>query len=76
MLFTSFKDRIKMLSMNKDIEISTKASQEIIQAPADADEISCDGGHPALGHPKVWYRFDGQPFVDCGYCGRRFMKAD
>lgn len=47
---------------------------EIIAVPVDADEVSCDGGHGVLGHPKVWYKFDGQPFIECGYCDRRFMK--
>ena len=38
------------------------------------DEVSCDGGHGALGHPKVWYGFDGADQVSCGYCGRLFVK--
>ncbi len=47
---------------------------ETIQVEADADEVSCDGGGGALGHPKVWYTFDGQPKVECGYCDRVFIK--
>lgn len=40
----------------------------------DADQVSCDGGGGALGHPVVWYSFDGQDHVECGYCDRLFVK--
>lgn len=48
---------------------------EVIQVPADADEVRCDGGQGALGHPTVYYTFDGQKEVVCGYCDRHFKKA-
>ena len=53
-----------------------KAGQtpEIIVTPDSADGVSCDGGGGALGHPKVWYSFDGQTSVECGYCDRMFVK--
>lgn len=47
---------------------------ETIIVDNDADEISCDGGGGALGHPKVWYTFDSQDSVECGYCDRLFVK--
>lgn len=47
---------------------------EIILVPDDADEVCCDGGNSALGHPKVWYSFDRQDLVACGYCDRVFVK--
>ena len=47
---------------------------EIITVPADADGVSCDGGGGALGHPRVWYTFDGKNAVDCGYCDRQFIR--
>lgn len=47
---------------------------ETIAVPADADEVSCDGGGGALGHPKVWYSFDGTDSADCRYCDRHFVK--
>lgn len=40
----------------------------------DTDQVSCDGGGGALGHPQVWYSFAGQDFVECGYCDRLFVK--
>ena len=49
------------------------APPEIIEIPATADEVSCDGGG-AFGHPKVWYSFDAQDIVECGYCDRQFVK--
>lgn len=48
---------------------------EIITVAADTDEVSCDGGGGALGHPIVWYSFDDDKNdVECGYCDRMFMK--
>lgn len=53
---------------------SPKTTPEIIMIDDNADGVSCDGGGGALGHPKVWYTFDGQDCVECGYCDRLFMK--
>lgn len=47
---------------------------EVFIVDDDADEISCDGGHGALGHPLVWYSFDGRSRVECSYCDRQFVK--
>ena len=49
-------------------------SPEIIAVATDADEVSCDGGGGALGHPVVWYAFEGRDSVECGYCDRVFVK--
>lgn len=48
---------------------------ETITVAADADGVACDGGGGALGHPKVWYSFDGRSAVSCGYCGRHFVRG-
>ncbi len=48
---------------------------ETIKFPADTDEVSCDGGLGPLGHPVVYYSFDGGDSVDCGYCDRVFTRA-
>ncbi len=47
---------------------------EIIEVDADAEEVSCDGGVGALGHPVVFYEFAGETSVRCGYCDRVFVK--
>jgi uncharacterized Zn-finger protein len=54
-------------------EISPK-HPEIIEVDADADEVCCDGGGGALGHPKVWYVFADKDTVECGYCDRAFIR--
>lgn len=48
---------------------------EVITVAADADGVACDGGNSALGHPKVWYSFEGGNSVTCSYCGRLFQKS-
>ncbi|PZO80998.1 MAG: zinc-finger domain-containing protein [Micavibrio aeruginosavorus] len=53
---------------------ATDTKAEIIQVPADADEVCCDGGGGALGHPVVWYTFK-QGRAECGYCDRVFLKT-
>lgn len=47
---------------------------EVIKVDKDVDRVSCDGGGGPLGHPVVWYSFDGQNEVECGYCDRIFKK--
>lgn len=47
---------------------------ETIVVDSHADEVRCDGGGGALGHPAVWYSFEGRPGVKCMYCGRYFVK--
>lgn len=56
------------------MSLSAPNVPEIIQVDPDADEVSCDGGGGPLGHPKVWYSFDGRKTVECGYCDRQFVK--
>jgi uncharacterized Zn-finger protein len=53
--------------------IMTTKHPEIFLVPEGAHQVSCDGGG-ALGHPKVYYSFDGGDEVVCGYCDRLFTK--
>ncbi|MFN3826507.1 MAG: zinc-finger domain-containing protein [Micavibrio sp.] len=56
-------------------ELSAKReAPEVIIVDNDADEVSCDGGGGALGHPVVWYSFAGTHSVTCQYCDREFVK--
>ncbi|NQZ13472.1 MAG: zinc-finger domain-containing protein [Alphaproteobacteria bacterium] len=48
---------------------------EVIKVDSDADQVMCDGGGGPLGHPQVWYSFDGKCEVSCHYCGRKFIKS-
>jgi len=47
---------------------------EQILVEQDVDSVCCDGGGGAMGHPNVYYAFDGADMVECGYCGRQFIK--
>lgn len=49
---------------------------EVIKVDKDADGVMCDGGGGALGHPRVWYSFEGRNMVECAYCDRQFVKSD
>ncbi|MCB1538778.1 MAG: zinc-finger domain-containing protein [Rhodospirillales bacterium] len=51
-----------------------KTAPTHIQVPKGADEVACDGGNGALGHPRVYYSFDSADTVTCGYCDRVFSK--
>lgn len=53
--------------------MTTKAP-EIITVADDVDEVCCDGGNGALGHPIVWYSFDSNDRVECQYCDRCFVR--
>ncbi len=35
--------------------------------------VFCDGGGGALGHPGVYLNMGDDSFVECPYCGRRFV---
>jgi uncharacterized Zn-finger protein len=48
---------------------------EVIEVPYNSDQVKCDGGGGALGHPVVFYAFDGRDRVECLYCDRVFQKA-
>lgn len=47
---------------------------EVIIVENDTDEVCCDGGGGALGHPVVWYTLDKRDWVECAYCDRAFVK--
>lgn len=48
---------------------------EIISVDPHADQVKCDGGGGPLGHPTVYYSFDGKSQVECLYCDRVFVKS-
>lgn len=58
-----------------DTSPAVKAPEpEIITVDTHATGVKCDGGNPALGHPAVYYSFDGKSSVRCLYCDRVFVK--
>lgn len=62
---------MELKNPSKPASFGAPNSPEIIFVPPGTDEVVCDGGGGALGHPKVWYTFDNALEVSCGYCGRR-----
>ena len=42
----------------------------------ETETICCDGGQDGLGHPAVYYSFDNQDKVVCGYCGKIFIRKE
>lgn len=52
----------------------TAGKKDIVFVSEDADHVSCNGGGGALGHPKVYYTFDGKDEIVCGYCGRIYQR--
>lgn len=57
------------------MQVERYSGPEVISVDPHADEVVCDGGGGPLGHPNVWYSFDGRTEVACHYCGRRFVKS-
>ena len=39
--------------------------EEIIRVDAETETICCDGGQDSLGHPSVYYSFDGYEKIIC-----------
>lgn len=52
-------------------QAATAPVQETIEV--EALEVSCDGGTPALGHPKVYLHVDAEDGVVCPYCSKHFV---
>uniref|UniRef100_A0A914XR43 Zinc finger CHCC-type domain-containing protein n=1 Tax=Plectus sambesii TaxID=2011161 RepID=A0A914XR43_9BILA len=46
------------------------------QPPKGCEEnvVWCDGGHAALGHPRVYINLDKPGNHACGYCGLRYYN--
>lgn len=49
---------------------------DVVIVDPDEETVGCDGGDGPLGHPMVYYSFGTRREVMCGYCGRRFVKAE
>lgn len=38
--------------------------------------VACDGGHGALGHPRVFLKIGESGEIVCPYCSRRYVLAE
>ena len=50
--------------------------EDIKVVSSDIETISCDGGEDGLGHPAVYYTFNNENKIVCGYCGKIFIKKE
>ena len=48
--------------------------QDVTKVSVEIETICCDGGQDGLGHPAVYYSFNNQDKVVCGYCGKVYIK--
>ena len=49
---------------------------ETIKVEPNVETICCDGDQDGLGHPAVYYSFDGNNKIVCSYCGKTFIKKE
>lgn len=60
-------------------QVNPNVAQKLIAEvpPVETQErvVFCDGGHPALGHPRVYIKLDKPGNHACGYCGQRFVNT-
>ena len=47
---------------------------EIVMVDLETETICCDGGQDELGHPAVYYTFNGGSKIICSYCSKTFVK--
>jgi uncharacterized Zn-finger protein len=56
--------------------MNTIATQATDVEEVSSLTVACDGGTPALGHPKVFLHIDPEDGeIVCPYCSRRFRLA-
>lgn len=49
------------------------AMQPMETIHVDEENVGCDGGGGALGHPLIYLTIAAPGYVDCPYCSRRFV---
>ena len=49
---------------------------DTIIVDAKIETICCDGGEDGLGHPAVYYTFNNENKIVCGYCGKIFKRKE
>ena len=50
--------------------------ENIVKVSPETETICCDGGEDSLGHPAVYYTFNNENKIICGYCGKIFIKKE
>ena len=49
---------------------------DIEEVDINIETICCDGGEDGLGHPAVYYTFNNEYKIVCGYCRKIFIKKE
>ena len=49
---------------------------DIEHVEANIETICCDEGEDGLGHPAVYYTFNKEDKIICGYCGKIFIRKE
>uniref|UniRef100_A0A131Y1Z3 Putative ubiquinone oxidoreductase ndufs6/13 kDa subunit n=1 Tax=Ixodes ricinus TaxID=34613 RepID=A0A131Y1Z3_IXORI len=65
-----FVDRQKQVNPNFAVKLIAEVPPKAVQGRT----TWCDGGDPALGHPRVFINLDAPGNHACGYCGLRFFQ--
>ena len=50
--------------------------EDTIIVDAKTETICCDGSEDGLGHPAVYYTFNNENKIVCGYCGKIFKRKE
>ncbi|PAA54969.1 hypothetical protein BOX15_Mlig015598g1, partial [Macrostomum lignano] len=67
-----FVGKQKLINKQQAIDLV----HEVPPIPSQDRVVHCDGGDPALGHPRVYINLDGPGPHICGYCGLRYFYED
>ena len=49
---------------------------DIIKVDSNTQTICCEGDEDSLGHPAVYFTFNGQNTIVCNYCGKTYIKEE
>ena len=50
--------------------------QDVKKVSLETETICCEGGEDGLGHPAVYYTFNNEDKIVCGYCGKIFIRKE
>lgn len=69
------REAIRYLGNRKSIQNPNPALEMIRKQPTievKSKRVFCEGGHPRLGHPRVYMNLDHGVHT-CGYCGQTYL---
>ena len=66
-------DAVQTTTMSQTMSQPTDPPETVV---VDRQDVSCDGGGGALGHPRVYLTLERGGRVECPYCDRLFVLGD